>query len=119
MVACYAAKEMMALDTIRTSYTCTSYADEYLNWLKPAVMRQMRAIACFLASCAAHRFCSWRCWTVLSMWLLFLMLLLRLGYVAPMRVSLACTLWCFYGFNYAIAYACLHDTIMLASMIYL
>jgi hypothetical protein len=62
-------------------------------------------------------FCRWRWWTVLSMWLLFLMLLLCLGYVAPMGVSLACTMWCFYGLNYAIAYACLYDTSKLASMI--
>jgi hypothetical protein len=40
-----------------------------------------------------------------------------LGYVAPMGVSLACTMWCFYGLNYAIAYACLYDTSKLASMI--
>jgi hypothetical protein len=54
-----------------------------------------------------------------SMWLIFLMLLLCLGYVAPMGVSLACTMWCFYGLSYAIACACLPDTSMLASMIYL
>jgi hypothetical protein len=56
---------------------------------------------------------------VLSMWLTFLMLLLCLGYVAPMGVSLACTMLCFYGLNYATVCACLYDTSMLASMIYL
>jgi hypothetical protein len=30
-----------------------------------------------------------------------------------------CGVWCFYGLNYGIACACLHDTSMLASMIYL
>jgi hypothetical protein len=29
------------------------------------------------------------------------------------------TMWCFHGFNYAIACACLYDTSMLASMIHL
>jgi hypothetical protein len=53
------------------------------------------------------------------MWLVFLMLLLCLGYVAPISVSLAFTLWCFYGFKYAIACACLYGTSMLTSMIYL
>jgi hypothetical protein len=56
-------------------------------------------------------------WTVLSMWLIFLMLLLCLGCVAPMGVSLECTMWCFYGLNYAIA--CAYLTSVLASMIYL
>jgi hypothetical protein len=46
----------------------------------------------------------------------FLMLLLCLGYVALMGVSLACTMWCFYGLNYAIACACLKGTSMLAPM---
>jgi hypothetical protein len=52
-------------------------------------------------------------------WLTFLMLLICLGYVAPMGVSLACTMCCFYGLNYATACACDYDTSMLASMIYL
>jgi hypothetical protein len=50
--------------------------------------------------------------------LAFLMLLLCLGYVAPMGVSMACTMWCFNGLNYATACACLYDTSMLASMMY-
>jgi hypothetical protein len=40
----------------------------------------------------------------------FLLLLLCLGYVAPMGVSLACTMWCFYGLQCATACACLYDT---------
>jgi hypothetical protein len=55
---------------------------------------------------------------VLSVWPTFLMLLLCLGYVAPMGVSLACTMSCFYGLNYATACVCLYDTSLLASMIY-
>jgi hypothetical protein len=55
------------------------------------------------------------CDIVLFVWLTFLMLLLCLGYVAP----LACTMWCIYGLNYATACACLYDTPMLASLIYL
>jgi hypothetical protein len=37
-------------------------------------------------------FCTWSWWTVLSVWLTFLTLLLCLGYVAPMGVSLACAM---------------------------
>jgi hypothetical protein len=33
-----------------------------------------------------------------------------------MGISLACTMWCFHGLNYAIACACLCDTSMLAFM---
>jgi hypothetical protein len=53
------------------------------------------------------------------MWLTFLVLLLCLGYVAHLGVALACTVWCFYGLNCAIACVCLYDTSMLASMSYL
>jgi hypothetical protein len=49
----------------------------------------------------------------------FLMLLLCLDYVAPKGVSMSCTMWCFYGLNYATDRACLFDTSMLASMTYL
>jgi hypothetical protein len=55
---------------------------------------------------------------VLSVWPTFLMLLLCLGYVAPMGVSLACTMSCFYGSNYATACVCLYDTSLLASKIH-
>jgi hypothetical protein len=51
------------------------------------------------------------------MGLKFLMLLLCLDYVAPMGVSMVCTMWCFYGLHYATARACLYDTFMLAFMI--
>jgi hypothetical protein len=61
----------------------------------------------------------WRWGSVLFMRLTFLVLLLCLGYVAPMGVSLACTMWCFYGLHCATVCACLYDTPMLASMLYL
>jgi hypothetical protein len=45
--------------------------------------------------------------------------LLCLDYVAPMGVSMACIMWYFYDLNYGTACACLYDTSMVASMIYL
>jgi hypothetical protein len=47
----------------------------YLSW----------SLTCFVAGAGG----------VLSMWLILLMLFLCLGYVAPMGVSLACTMWRF------------------------
>jgi hypothetical protein len=41
------------------------------------------------------------------------------GLCSSYGVSLACTMWCIYGLNYASACACLYDTSMLASMIHL
>jgi hypothetical protein len=41
------------------------------------------------------------------------------GLCCSYGVSLACTMWCIYGLNYATACAFLYDTSMLASMIYL
>jgi hypothetical protein len=41
------------------------------------------------------------------------------GLCCSYGVSLACTMWCIYGLNYVTACACLYDTSMLASMIYL
>jgi hypothetical protein len=57
--------------------------------------------------------------TLASMRLIFLVLLLCLDYVAPMGVSVACIVWCFYGLNYATDCACLCGTYMLASTRYL
>jgi hypothetical protein len=41
------------------------------------------------------------------------------GLCCSSGVSLACTMWCIYGLNCATACACLYDTSMLASIIYL